>query len=251
MKNILRLLSSSILTALFAVAAQAANLVPAAYTVGKVEGEVSYKLAGSSDYMPLASGTALPQGVTVKTGADSKAIIVFASGSLAAVTANSEIEFTKFEQEAFSGAVVADAEPAVSHTEIKVINGDVVSKVNKLKKGSNYTVNSPVGAAGVRGTTFKVSYNATTGAYSIQVVEGEVVLATVTGQTVPVRSKRQAVKLDNSDDVVLSDLPPAAEIQIGLAILFTAITDPTVFRSLFNGNPIVIEVDVTQTVSPN
>jgi hypothetical protein len=180
MKNILRLLTSGLVAAVLSLAAQAAELAPGAYSVGQVTGDVTYKLADSAEYAPLAAGTALPQGATIKTGADSSALLVFASGSTATVIEDSEVEVTKFEQEVFSGPIPADSEPAVSNTEIKVLNGSVVNQVNKLKKGSNYTVNTPVGAAGVRGTLFMVSYDTKTGSYSVSVVEGgvEVLLAT-------------------------------------------------------------------------
>lgn len=217
MKNILRLCASGFVAAFLALAAQAADLVPGAYSVGTVKGDVTYKLAGSSEYMPLTAGTALPQGVTIKTGENSSALLVFASGSIASITPDSEIEITKFEQEVFAGPISVDAEPSVSNTEIKVINGSVVNKVSKLKKGSSYTVNSPVGAAGVRGTTFKVSYDVATGAYSIQVVEGGVVLTTLNGQINPVGANQQ-LRGDGDGVWEVSDLPPAAAGQINAAI---------------------------------
>jgi hypothetical protein len=252
MKNILRLLASGIVAAVFALAAQAAELVPGAYSVGTVSGDVTYKLAGSSEFLPLAAGTALPQGVTIKTGADSSALLVFASGSTASISADSEVEIAKFEQEAFSGSIPADSEPSVSVTEVNVVNGDFTAKVSKLKKGSSYTVNTPVGAAGVRGTTFRVSYNASTGAYSLDVVEGNVVLASVTGQTVPVGPGRRAQRLLRDGQVELVELPPRAISDILRSIIGTIVTDRAVRQSLFDGNGISIKVDVNQVgVSPN
>lgn len=175
MKNILRLLSGGFAAAFFALAAQAANLAPGAFSAGSVKGDVTYKLAGSSEYMPLAAGVALPQGATIKTGANSSVLVVFGSGSTAVIDSSSEIEITKFEQEVFSGPVPVDAEPSVSNTQIRVIEGDITSKVNKLKKGSSYVIDTPVGAAGVRGTVFKVSYKVGSSTFSILVSEGGVV----------------------------------------------------------------------------
>jgi hypothetical protein len=184
MKNILRLLVSSFVASFCAEAAHAADLaaLPAgAYSAGTVKGDVTYKLPGSSNYVKLESGTALPQGVTIKTGEKSSAMIVFGSGSTAAIPAKSTVEVTKFEQAAFTGPVPVNGEPAVSNTEIRVIDGSVTSKVAKLKKGSSFKVNSPVGAAGVRGTTFNVSYNLSTGQFSIATLEGRVVFSTFDG----------------------------------------------------------------------
>ena len=177
MKNILRSFFGGLVAAVLAVVAHAADLAPGAFSAGTVKGDVTYKLAGSTQYMPLTSGTALPQGSTVKTGPGSLAVIVFSNGATASIRPGSEVQITKFEQEAFSGPLPTHAEPSVSNTEIKVINGAVVSKVSKLKKGSKYVVSSPVGAAGVRGTIFVVTYNAATGAYTVATLEGQVVFS--------------------------------------------------------------------------
>jgi len=174
MKNILRLLAGGFAAAFFALAAQAANLAPGAYSAGSVKGDVSYKLAGSAQYQPLAAGVALPQGATIKTGANSTVLVVFGSGSTAVIDSNSEVEITKFVQDVFSGPVPVDSEPAISETEIKIIDGAITAKVAKLKKGSSFNVNSPVGAAGVRGTVFKYSYSSAKGEATLQVTEGGV-----------------------------------------------------------------------------
>jgi hypothetical protein len=181
MKNTLRLIAGGLVSALFSAIAVAANLAPAPFSAGSVTGDVTYKLAGTATYLPLTTGTALPQGATIKTGESGTAEVVFASGSVAVIDANSEIEVTKFEQELFSGPLPTDSEPAVSNTEMKVINGGVSSKVNKLKKGSAFTVNTPVGAAGVRGTVFVVSYNSATGKFSVATAEGNVVFTSTAG----------------------------------------------------------------------
>jgi len=186
MKTILRSLLGGLVAAAFVVVAQAADLAPGAFSAGTVKGDVSYKLAGTSQFLALTPGTSLPQGATIKTGEASLVAVVFANGSVATVTSNSEVEITKFHQEAFTGSVPSRSEPSVSATEIKIINGTVVSKVSKLKPGSTYIVNSPVGAAGVRGTTFSVSYDAATGAYVVSTLTGEVVYSGTLGGERPV-----------------------------------------------------------------
>ncbi len=183
MNKLLRLLTGGLFAAFFAIAAQAADLAPGAYSVGSVRGNVTYKVPGSDQFQRLTPGIALPQGAVIRTGAGASALIVFGSGSMAAIAENSEIEVTKFEQAMFSGPIPVDVEPAVSNTEIRIINGAVTSKVAKLKPGSSYTVNTPVGAAGVRGTIFRVSYNRETGAFGLTVAEGAVSHADATETT--------------------------------------------------------------------
>ena len=156
MNTILRLIASGFAAAFLVLTAQAADLAPGMFTAGTVAGDVTFKTA-SSENTALTAGTSLPQGAIIKTGADSKVSIVFSNGSLAVITANSEIEITKFEQELFTGPIKVGVEPSVSNTEIRVINGSVFCNVVKLRKGSAYTVNSPLGATSVLGTSFIVS----------------------------------------------------------------------------------------------
>lgn len=218
MKNILRLLAGGFAAAFLALAVQAANLAPGAYSAGSVKGDVSYKLAGSAQYQPLAAGVALPQGATIKTGSKSTATIVFGSGSVAVIDPDSEVEISKFVQDVFSGPIPAGAEPAVSETEIKIIDGAVTAKVAKLKKGSSFTVNSPVGAAGVRGTSFKYSYSSARGEAFLMVTEGGVQFHEKTGNKTSLVLAGKKVKVTfirdaqgnvTSASLDLSDLSPA------------------------------------------
>lgn len=249
MKNILRSFLGGIAAVVLAVVAQAADLAPGALSAGTVKGDVSYKLAGTSEYMPLTAGTAIPQGATIKTGGGSIVVIVFGSGSTASIRPDSEVEITKFEQEAFTGPLPEDSEPSVSNTQIKIVNGQVVSKVSKLKKGSEFVVNSPVGAAGVRGTIFSVTYNAATGAYSIQVVEGGVVLRTVSGQTSAL-SANQQLQVQNGTISQITQLPRPVRNEILGALLGAIIRDT--FEDIATGrDPSDVQIDTSITVSPN
>lgn len=211
MKNILRLLASGFVAAFFAHAAAAANLAPGAFSAGTVKGEASFKTAGATEYQKLSAGVALPQGATIKTGANSSVMIVFGSGSTATVQENSVIEVTKFAQEVFSGPVSVDSEPAVSETVLRVVDGGVTSKVAKLKKGSSYTVDTPVGAAGVRGTVFRVSFNRATGKLSIATSTGLVVFNTPSGTSTPVPAGQEF----NATVTITTVAAPAGETTTG------------------------------------
>lgn len=169
---------------LISVAVQAAELGSGAYSIGVSNGDVSFRLSGSEDFRPAPAGTALPQGAVVKTGEKSSATIVFSSGSVAGIGANSVVEVSKFLQEPFKGALTAGAEPSVSDTEIVLVEGELISNVAKLRKGSKYSVTSPVGAAGVRGTIFFASYNSKTGEGVFEVAEGSIVILLDGGETV-------------------------------------------------------------------
>jgi len=176
MNTMIRLTLGLAAVFLISVAVQAAELSAGALSIGKAEGDVTYSLPDSKNFMAAAAGTALPQGAILKTGANSTASVVFSSGSVAIVKENSIVEVSKFLQEPFFGTMTAGEEPSVSDTELKVQQGEVLSVVAKLRKGSRYTVSSPVGAAGVRGTTFLFSYNQVTKTGRLVVTEGSVVL---------------------------------------------------------------------------
>lgn len=161
---------------LISVAVQAAELGAGALSIGEAQGDVTYRVANSETFVPAPAGTALPQGAVVKTGPDSTASVVFSSGSVAIITENSTVNVSKFLQAPFTGTMTAGAEPSVSETELIIEEGEVISVVAKLRKGSSYTVSSPVGAAGVRGTIFGYRYNSNGSRGEIVVLEGSIVL---------------------------------------------------------------------------
>lgn len=185
MKNILRWITAGLTATFLALAAHAADMAPGTFAASTVKGDVSYKLAGATNYVKLAPGTTLPQGSTIKTAPGSLAIVVFASGSTATVRPASEVVIN-FDQKPFSGAIPVGAEPSVSKTKIHIVDGSVISKVAKLKKGSEFNITSPVGAAGVRGTDLEVSYSAATGAFNVTCASGAVVVQSADGTATPV-----------------------------------------------------------------
>ena len=222
MKNILRPITAGLFSAFVAISAQAADLASGAYSAGTVTGDVTFASAAGSSFSPLSAGTALSQGAVIKTGADSSVSIVFSSGSVLVVESNTTIEVSKFQQELFSGPIAVGAEPSVSDTQINVVDGSVIAKVAKLKKGSSFAVNSPVGAAGVRGTTFKVAYNAKTKTFTITTASGKVVTGKVGSSTTTEAEAGTQVSYEDGQEAVKAEVP--AEV---LAAIETAISQGT------------------------
>ena len=226
MKNILRWITAGLTATFVALAAHAADMAPGTFSAGTVKGDVSYKLAGSSTYMKLEAGTSLPQGSTIKTAPGSLAIVVFSSGSTATVRPDSEVTIN-FDQQAFTGPIPAGAEPSVSKTQIKIANGTVISKVAKLKKGSEFNVTSPVGAAGVRGTTFEVTYNSATGVFVVLVAEGAVAFTKSADGTVTPVAAGQVITPEGT--VVAA--APAAIAAITEALTQLDVASPTAVQA--------------------
>lgn len=173
---------------ILSVTVQAAQLGAGAFSVGVAKGDVTYRLANSETFIAAPAGTALPEGATLKTGANSSVTVVFSTGSVATIGANSVVEVSKFQQEPFTGTLTQGFEPSVSDTQLALVEGEVISNVAKLRKGSKYEVTSPVGAAGVRGTVFYVKYDKASGAGIFEVASGSIVLTLKDGSTVTVRA---------------------------------------------------------------
>ncbi len=255
MKNILRPITAGLVSAFVALAAQAADLAPGAYSAGAVKGDVTYATTGGAPFLSLSAGTALAQGAVIKTGADSSASIVFSSGSVLLVESNTTIEVSKFQQELFSGPIAVGAEPSVSDTQINVVDGSVIAKVAKLKKGSSFAVNSPVGAAGVRGTTYKVSYTAATKTFKVTTVEGLVVTRRAGAATETSAEAGTSVTYAPGAEVAKEDIPAAVVEAIEAAVEQvstnpnTTTVIPTV--SLQNVTNDKVDVTVVNTGSPN
>lgn len=154
------------------------------YQAAEVQGTATWTNPETKAVASLTSGQKLPQGAIITTSDKSSVVLVFSSGAIATISANSSLEVTRFSQSDFSETDLLDdkVEPSVSVTDLKLINGEVTSEVRRLRTGSEYNVNTPVGAAGVRGTLFSVSYNAATGEATISVLSGVVVAHLPTGE---------------------------------------------------------------------
>jgi hypothetical protein len=120
-------------------------------------------------------------------------------------------------------------------TRLNLVAGELVSQVKKLRthEGSSLIVNTPVGAAGVRGTTFSISYipdsEAAKGTYSLSVTEGEVSLTDVNGTVTLVAAGREvAITVRLTVDPVTGETAVAEilslEVQDIPAARLTAIT---------------------------
>lgn len=165
-----------------------AAVKPGSYSAAKVTGTVTWTNPATQAVSPLTDGQVLPQGATITTGDNSTVILVFASGATATLSPNTSIEVSKFQQQAFTDEAFLDdsLEPAVSKTEMKLIQGEIIGQVRRLRTGSEFNINTPVGAAGVRGTTYSVSYNPNNGKFVIKTASGLVVYARSGENEVPV-----------------------------------------------------------------
>jgi hypothetical protein len=132
-----------------------------AIKVVRITGIVSKIAVGSTTPAPLAEGQAVIETDVITTGADSGVVLVFANGASVKLGANSRLAIEEFKMDPLANdIVVADlqSEPNVSKTRLNLAYGEVVGNVKKLNKsaGSSFNIKTPVGAAGIRGTTFRI-----------------------------------------------------------------------------------------------
>jgi hypothetical protein len=127
------------------------------------EGKVRYLDEKETQQEDIKIGSIIPSSYLVETGGDGKLTGLLSNGTLLTLTENTRMKVATFEQEPFEddGRKLADlpGEPSRSKVDIELQYGSLVVKTKKLSKGSNFTINSPLGAAGIRGTEFQMASN--------------------------------------------------------------------------------------------
>ena len=155
--------------------------------VAKASGDVT-AIGPDGQTITLTKGSEITQGYVVNTGNASSVILAFSNGATINLAQDSSLSIDEFLQDPFSDEVVLSeltAEPTTSTTKLSLSRGELVGNVKKLNSdaGSSFDVQTPVGAAGIRGTTFRIVFRPDgTGRafFSITTVEGNVVLSSGT-----------------------------------------------------------------------
>ncbi len=131
----------------------------------RVRGTVTAQDNATKATRPLQEGDEIKQGVTVVTGKshDSSVVLVFSNGAKVNLAADSILNIEEYLTESSTEQIdVANlvAEPNSSSTKLHLAQGELVGNVVKLNKdrGSQFIVQTPVGAAGIRGTTFRIVF---------------------------------------------------------------------------------------------
>ena len=229
-----KLLSWLCLLGLFAIftlqasAQQQAGQIKAA----RVTGEVTATVKATNVTTTVTSNQDLVQGSIIRTAKGASVVLLFSNGATVNLGTESELDIEQFTQDPFSAriepATLTD-EPTTSTTKLRLTRGELVGKVAHLKttQGSSFNISTPVGAAGIRGTTFRIVYRPDgTGKafFSLTTLEGNVELAT--GTTTP------PVAVTDNKEVVLADLTVTVNDQTGQVTVTTStgvtLTIPTV-----------------------
>jgi hypothetical protein len=168
----LRLLSWLILCAAFAAipmraqvpAAGASLTLPGTVIVAKVSGTANMTVNGTTTQLKVDDP--VPQAAKIVTQLNSSVVLAFSNGATTQLGPDTEFIMEEFLQDPFASTItVANLveEPTASRTKLTLNRGEIVGNVKKLKhaNGSSFTVQTPVGAAGIRGTTFRIVFRPT------------------------------------------------------------------------------------------
>ena len=153
----------------------------------RVIGDVTAQSSDESSPVPLHNGDLLFEGYAITTPANASVVLVFSNGSTVRVQGNSRLELSRFRQDPLKEDTVKvdelKAEPSTSQVELKLGYGEIIGEVKKLSASSSYSVQTSIGAAGIRGTVFRDQYRTEGGvsSYAFATTEGLVEFTDLAG----------------------------------------------------------------------
>ncbi len=232
--------------------------------VALVEG-VAFVSDAQQTRVPLAKGSVITQDKLVTTGHSSRLVLAFSNGTTLTIGADAVLSIDEFLQDPFAQAVKIGqmtAEPSKSTTRLNLRKGEIISNVKTLQKdqGSTFEIRTPVGAAGIRGTSFGIHFRSSgsLASYALRMAEGLIHLdfgSLAAAVYVPGRKQvvLRGIAFDPATNTVLSlppvnveDIPPAelADLNESLQDLF-AITEGIGFTPNAALNPAVLNPNAT------
>jgi hypothetical protein len=169
------------------VTAQAPTMNLGNIRVVKVEGRDAKLVDASGQTSTLKEGAFIRQGAKIQTGKEASVVLLFDNGTTVNVKPETEFAIEKFAQDPFDANGIdyqtLKSEPSSSVTRLNVPEGTIVLDIAKLKKDSSFQIATPVGSAGIRGTSLGVTSSKSNQAtpVTLAVSTGVVQLKTATG----------------------------------------------------------------------
>jgi hypothetical protein len=126
----------------------------------RVQGHVTAISKTTLESRVLRDGDQVSEDSIVVTAAGASVILAFSNGATVDLGGDSRLKINEFEQDPFATDLKASEmkqEPGTSATKLYLTKGELVGRVAHLNvdKGSEFTVQTPVGAAGIRGTILR------------------------------------------------------------------------------------------------
>ena len=177
-----------------------------------IQGEV-FRKAADGTTVALHNGDAVRESDVVTTGKNASVVLVFMNASTVKLGAETQLAIEEFKMDPLGQDMdmaafkdrATDREPSVSKTNLALAYGELVGEVKHLNvaQGSTYNIKTPVGAAGIRGTIYKIVFKPdSTGKAFFQVTtaDGTVVVQGLTGQDIPIAAGKEiSVTVDIPD----------------------------------------------------
>lgn len=127
-----------------------------------VRGTVTITNNVTGETTPLARGQVISENYTIKTQNESTVLLLFSNGSSLALDPNTSLNLETYKQAPYDkkkgSFLTLKEDPSQSKINAFLNYGLVIGEARKLQPGSEFIVNTPNGSAGIRGTTFIVSY---------------------------------------------------------------------------------------------
>lgn len=165
-----KILCVAILGALLGWVPASAQSTPAAPTrvkgqivAARVQGSVTAISKTTLVSRVLHDGDKVSDDSTVVTASGASVILVFSNGATVDLAGDSRLKINEFVQDPFASDLKASEikqETGTSTTRLYLTKGELVGRVAHLNvsDGSEFTVKTPVGAAGIRGTFLKLIF---------------------------------------------------------------------------------------------
>lgn len=165
----------------------------------QVHGTVGVAHGKSAALQPVKDNDALAAGDIVETAPQSSVVLVLPNGTTVSLRERSRLAITLVLQTTFVAPdlVVFDnlkPEPSTSTTSLELMFGELVAQVRKLINGSDFSIKTPVGSAGVKGTEFAITYDEDANgeaSYRLSTASGLVVFTPPDGKPVEAAAHRQ------------------------------------------------------------
>ncbi len=203
----------------------------------RVQGHVDAVSKVDGQKRTLHDGDQVFDQSTIVTAPGAMIILAFSNGATVNVAGDSNLDIEQFEQDPFASDIKMSEikqEPSTSTTKLNLTKGELVGKVVHLNvdRGSEFTVQTPVGAAGIRGTTFRIVFrpDPATGKafFVVTTADGTVVFKGVTAGPVNIPAGKQVVAtFSYTPATAATATAPAAAAVTSPVTIVTTDTSPT------------------------
>lgn len=226
--------------------------------LARVTGQVTLTLKSDGTTRAAVNNEQIAEGYVVTTAPEASVVLVFSNGATVNLRGDSVLDIESFLQDPFSEdfkIAEATAEPSTSTTRLNLTRGEMIGNVKRLDAagGSSFTVQTPMGAAGIRGTTFRIIFRPDgTGRaqFSITTIEGNVVLIQG-GVEIPIdATSGEAREISVEVDVQVDPATGVLTVQVVGLTLTTQVAPAASVAQVVQAVQQIVEVVVAQVFAP-